>query len=207
MRGIPSSDTVGLSWNHDFTRSWGAVLTCQLQLFSCLCIEPCILPLTYASSLTVPSLSPSPAPCPSSVPVPPPPFPGPSQQGCAQCLHRARLADQTLPCREGSLKVGDRLLSIDGIPLHGASHTTALATLQQCSHEALFQVEYDVAISGKEGTWGLGLGRKRPSTEGRGSGTDPYHCKSCVTLGQSLSEPLWAIVLRIDNCLMHWRST
>ncbi|XP_019289184.2 glutamate receptor-interacting protein 2 isoform X2 [Panthera pardus] len=48
--------------------------------------------------------------------------------------------------REGSLKVGDRLLSVDGIPLHGASHATAMATLQQCSHEALFQVEYDVAI-------------------------------------------------------------
>uniref|UniRef100_A0A452S852 Glutamate receptor interacting protein 2 n=1 Tax=Ursus americanus TaxID=9643 RepID=A0A452S852_URSAM len=48
--------------------------------------------------------------------------------------------------REGSLKVGDRLLSVDGIPLHGASHATALATLRQCSHEALFQVAYDVAI-------------------------------------------------------------
>ncbi|MBZ3876184.1 Glutamate receptor-interacting protein 2, partial [Sciurus carolinensis] len=47
--------------------------------------------------------------------------------------------------REGSLKVGDRLLSVDGIPLHGASHATALATLRQCSREALFQVEYDVA--------------------------------------------------------------
>ncbi|XP_051059274.1 glutamate receptor-interacting protein 2 [Phodopus roborovskii] len=47
--------------------------------------------------------------------------------------------------REGSLKVGDRLLSVDGIPLHGASHATAIATLRQCSHEALFQVEYDVA--------------------------------------------------------------
>ncbi|VTJ85149.1 Hypothetical predicted protein, partial [Marmota monax] len=47
--------------------------------------------------------------------------------------------------REGSLKVGDRLLSVDGIPLHGASHATALATLRQCNQEALFQVEYDVA--------------------------------------------------------------
>ncbi|XP_008562607.1 PREDICTED: glutamate receptor-interacting protein 2 [Galeopterus variegatus] len=47
--------------------------------------------------------------------------------------------------REGSLKAGDRLLSVDGIPLHRASHATALATLRQCSHEALFQVEYDVA--------------------------------------------------------------
>ncbi|XP_058422043.1 glutamate receptor-interacting protein 2 isoform X3 [Diceros bicornis minor] len=48
--------------------------------------------------------------------------------------------------REGSLKVGDRLLSVDGIPLQGASHAAALATLRQCSHEALFQVEYDVAV-------------------------------------------------------------
>ncbi|KAM5279656.1 glutamate receptor-interacting protein 2 [Ctenodactylus gundi] len=47
--------------------------------------------------------------------------------------------------REGSLKVGDRLLSVDGTPLHGASHATALATLQQCGHEALFRAEYDVA--------------------------------------------------------------
>ncbi|XP_049622454.1 glutamate receptor-interacting protein 2 isoform X2 [Suncus etruscus] len=48
--------------------------------------------------------------------------------------------------REGSLKAGDRLLSVDGIPLHAASHTAALATLRQCNHEALFQVEYDVAM-------------------------------------------------------------
>ncbi|XP_005387124.1 PREDICTED: glutamate receptor-interacting protein 2 isoform X3 [Chinchilla lanigera] len=47
--------------------------------------------------------------------------------------------------REGSLKAGDRLLSVDGIPLHGASHATALATLQRCGHEALFRAEYDVA--------------------------------------------------------------
>ncbi|CAK6435592.1 unnamed protein product [Pipistrellus nathusii] len=48
--------------------------------------------------------------------------------------------------REGSLKAGDRLLSVDGIPLHGASLAVALAALRQCSHEALFQVEYDVAV-------------------------------------------------------------
>uniref|UniRef100_A0A8B9TA31 Glutamate receptor interacting protein 2 n=1 Tax=Anas platyrhynchos TaxID=8839 RepID=A0A8B9TA31_ANAPL len=36
--------------------------------------------------------------------------------------------------REGSLKIGDRLLSVDGIPLHSMTH------------EALFQIEYDVTI-------------------------------------------------------------
>uniref|UniRef100_A0A803SLN1 Glutamate receptor interacting protein 2 n=1 Tax=Anolis carolinensis TaxID=28377 RepID=A0A803SLN1_ANOCA len=48
--------------------------------------------------------------------------------------------------REGSLKVGDRLLSVDGIPLHSVSHADALNILRQCNQEALFQIEYDVTI-------------------------------------------------------------
>ncbi|XP_075794883.1 glutamate receptor-interacting protein 2 isoform X5 [Pelodiscus sinensis] len=48
--------------------------------------------------------------------------------------------------REGSLKIGDRLLSVDGIPLHSVTHADALNILRQCSQEALFQIEYDVTI-------------------------------------------------------------
>ncbi|XP_066554412.1 glutamate receptor-interacting protein 2 isoform X1 [Amia ocellicauda] len=48
--------------------------------------------------------------------------------------------------REGTLKAGDRLLSVDGVPLHSISHSDALAVLQQCGQEALFQIEYDVTI-------------------------------------------------------------
>uniref|UniRef100_A0A8C7E7M2 Glutamate receptor interacting protein 2 n=1 Tax=Naja naja TaxID=35670 RepID=A0A8C7E7M2_NAJNA len=48
--------------------------------------------------------------------------------------------------REGSLKIGDRLLSVDGIPLHGVNHADALNILRQCNQEALFQIEYDVSI-------------------------------------------------------------
>ncbi|KAJ7398608.1 Glutamate receptor-interacting protein 2 [Pitangus sulphuratus] len=48
--------------------------------------------------------------------------------------------------REGSLKTGDRLLSVDGIPLHSMTHADALNILRQCSQEALFQIEYDVTI-------------------------------------------------------------
>uniref|UniRef100_A0A674K3N9 Glutamate receptor interacting protein 2 n=1 Tax=Terrapene triunguis TaxID=2587831 RepID=A0A674K3N9_9SAUR len=48
--------------------------------------------------------------------------------------------------REGSLKIGDRLLSVDGIPLHSITHADALNILRQCSQEALFQIEYDVTI-------------------------------------------------------------
>lgn len=51
--------------------------------------------------------------------------------------------------REGSLKIGDRLLSVDGIPLHSMTHADALNILRQCSQEALFQIEYDVTIMGK----------------------------------------------------------
>ncbi|XP_072571600.1 glutamate receptor-interacting protein 2 isoform X4 [Paramormyrops kingsleyae] len=48
--------------------------------------------------------------------------------------------------RQGTLKVGDRLLSADAVPMHNASHTDALAVLTQCGQEALFQIEYDVSI-------------------------------------------------------------
>ncbi|XP_069045531.1 glutamate receptor-interacting protein 2 isoform X4 [Lepisosteus oculatus] len=48
--------------------------------------------------------------------------------------------------REGTLKAGDRLLSVDGVPLHNVSHADALNVLQQCGQEALFQIEYDVSI-------------------------------------------------------------
>ncbi|XP_039627063.1 glutamate receptor-interacting protein 2 isoform X3 [Polypterus senegalus] len=48
--------------------------------------------------------------------------------------------------REGTLKTGDRLLSVDGVPLHNVSHADALNLLQQSGQEALFQIEYDVTI-------------------------------------------------------------
>ncbi|KAJ8359045.1 hypothetical protein SKAU_G00155700 [Synaphobranchus kaupii] len=50
--------------------------------------------------------------------------------------------------REGTLKVGDRLLSVDGVPLHSANHGDALNVMGQCGQEALFQIEYDVSIMG-----------------------------------------------------------
>ncbi|KAM9408622.1 glutamate receptor-interacting protein 2 [Pholidichthys leucotaenia] len=48
--------------------------------------------------------------------------------------------------REGTLRPGDRFLSVDGVPLHNASHGDALSVLAQCGQEALFQIEYDVTI-------------------------------------------------------------
>uniref|UniRef100_A0A3Q3G577 Glutamate receptor interacting protein 2b n=1 Tax=Labrus bergylta TaxID=56723 RepID=A0A3Q3G577_9LABR len=48
--------------------------------------------------------------------------------------------------RESTLRPGDRLLSVDGVPLHNANHSDALSVLAQCGQEALFQIEYDVTI-------------------------------------------------------------
>ncbi|XP_063797315.1 glutamate receptor-interacting protein 2 isoform X3 [Pseudophryne corroboree] len=48
--------------------------------------------------------------------------------------------------REGTLKVGDRILYVDGISLHNIPLTDALSILRQCSQEAVFQIEYEVAL-------------------------------------------------------------
>ncbi|CAB1429499.1 unnamed protein product [Pleuronectes platessa] len=44
--------------------------------------------------------------------------------------------------RESTLRPGDRLLSVDGVPLHNANHSDALTVLAQCGQEALFQIEH-----------------------------------------------------------------
>ncbi|KAM6977037.1 glutamate receptor-interacting protein 2-like isoform 2-T2 [Aplochiton taeniatus] len=48
--------------------------------------------------------------------------------------------------REGTLKAGDRVLSMDGMPLNREKHADALTILMQCSQEALFLIEYDVSV-------------------------------------------------------------
>ncbi|XP_069760091.1 glutamate receptor-interacting protein 1 isoform X1 [Narcine bancroftii] len=48
--------------------------------------------------------------------------------------------------REGTIKVGDRLLSVDGIRLHGTSHAEAMSILKQCGQEATLITEYDVSV-------------------------------------------------------------
>uniref|UniRef100_A0A3Q4BXR3 PDZ domain-containing protein n=1 Tax=Mola mola TaxID=94237 RepID=A0A3Q4BXR3_MOLML len=47
--------------------------------------------------------------------------------------------------REGTLKAGDRVLSIDGMPLNREKHADALTMLMQSGQEALFLIEYDVS--------------------------------------------------------------
>uniref|UniRef100_A0A8C4HQN6 Glutamate receptor interacting protein 2a n=1 Tax=Dicentrarchus labrax TaxID=13489 RepID=A0A8C4HQN6_DICLA len=47
--------------------------------------------------------------------------------------------------RESTLKAGDRVLSIDGMPLNREKHADALTMLMQSGQEALFLIEYDVS--------------------------------------------------------------
>lgn len=51
--------------------------------------------------------------------------------------------------REGTLKAGDRVLSIDGMPLNREKHADALTMLMQSGQEALFLIEYDVSVMGE----------------------------------------------------------
>uniref|UniRef100_A0A8P4GNY0 PDZ domain-containing protein n=1 Tax=Dicentrarchus labrax TaxID=13489 RepID=A0A8P4GNY0_DICLA len=48
--------------------------------------------------------------------------------------------------REGTVKPGDRLLSIDGIRLHGSTLSEAMSILKQCGQEATLLIEYDVSV-------------------------------------------------------------
>ncbi|XP_071984439.1 glutamate receptor-interacting protein 2 isoform X3 [Engystomops pustulosus] len=48
--------------------------------------------------------------------------------------------------REGTMKLGDRILCVDGIALHNVPLCDALNILRQCSQDAIFQIEYDVAL-------------------------------------------------------------
>ncbi|XP_029681239.1 glutamate receptor-interacting protein 1 isoform X3 [Takifugu rubripes] len=48
--------------------------------------------------------------------------------------------------REGTIKPGDRLLSIDGIRLHGSTLAEAMSILKQCGQEATLLLEYDVSV-------------------------------------------------------------
>lgn len=51
--------------------------------------------------------------------------------------------------REGTIKIGDRVLAINGINVGGATLQDAHNLMRQCRGTTLFLIEYDVAIVGK----------------------------------------------------------
>uniref|UniRef100_A0A452IQ09 PDZ domain-containing protein n=1 Tax=Gopherus agassizii TaxID=38772 RepID=A0A452IQ09_9SAUR len=61
-------------------------------------------------------------------------------------MHFIRLSCLFPNCLEGTIKPGDRLLSVDGIRLLGTSHAEAMSILKQCGQEATLLIEYDVSV-------------------------------------------------------------
>ncbi|XP_053536415.1 glutamate receptor-interacting protein 2a isoform X4 [Ictalurus punctatus] len=48
--------------------------------------------------------------------------------------------------REGTLRVGDRVLSVNGVALNRRKHADSLTLLMQSSQEAYFLIEYDITV-------------------------------------------------------------
>ncbi|KAL4646334.1 glutamate receptor-interacting protein 2-like [Arapaima gigas] len=49
--------------------------------------------------------------------------------------------------REGTIHVGDRILSMDGVPVHTKTHTEALSMLGRSGPEVMLQIEYDISAT------------------------------------------------------------
>lgn len=52
--------------------------------------------------------------------------------------------------REGTLRTGDRVLSVNGVALNRQKHADALTLIMQSGHEAFFLIEYDIAVMGEQ---------------------------------------------------------
>ena len=51
--------------------------------------------------------------------------------------------------REGTLKIGDRILAINGVNVSGSTLGEAMMMLRNCEHDVLLLVEYDVSVMGE----------------------------------------------------------
>ncbi|KPP65392.1 glutamate receptor-interacting protein 2-like, partial [Scleropages formosus] len=76
--------------------------------------------------------------------------------------------------REGTIHVGDRILSVDGVPVHTKTHVEALGMLGRSGPEVLLQVEYDVSATD-------------PSSRGSGSLMVEVEKSPGAALGLSIS--------------------
>ena len=48
------------------------------------------------------------------------------------------------------MKAGDRVVSVDGMPLNREKHADSLTMLMQSGQEALFLIEYDISVMGEQ---------------------------------------------------------
>ncbi|XP_064156428.1 glutamate receptor-interacting protein 2-like isoform X1 [Anguilla rostrata] len=88
--------------------------------------------------------------------------------------------------REGTLKAGDRVLRVDGVPLHSASLADALTVLGQCGQEALFHIEYDVtvqdSVSSSSGPLMVAISRTPGAALGVSLATATHRAKQVIVI-------------------------
>ena len=61
-----------------------------------------------------------------------------------------RLTVDSVCCfREGTLKIGDRILAINGVNVTGSTLAEAMMMLRNCEIDVLLLIEYDVSVMGK----------------------------------------------------------
>lgn len=51
-------------------------------------------------------------------------------------------------CRQGTLKVGDRILKINGVDVRHSTHAEALGLLRACHSQLTLEIEFDVTVHG-----------------------------------------------------------
>ena len=62
-------------------------------------------------------------------------------------------------CREGTLKIGDRIMAMNGVNVSGSSLAEGMMMLRHSQMDIMLLVEYDVSVMGEFYRGDISLGR------------------------------------------------
>uniref|UniRef100_A0A8C1NUE8 Glutamate receptor interacting protein 2a n=1 Tax=Cyprinus carpio TaxID=7962 RepID=A0A8C1NUE8_CYPCA len=88
--------------------------------------------------------------------------------------------------REGTLRAGDRVLSVNGVAVNRQKHADALTLIMQSSQEAFFLIEYDImvmdSVQKSSGPLQVDIARSAGSVLGLSLTTSIYRNKQVITI-------------------------
>ncbi|XP_052419408.1 glutamate receptor-interacting protein 2 isoform X2 [Carassius gibelio] len=88
--------------------------------------------------------------------------------------------------REGTLRAGDRVLSVNGVAVNRQKHADALTLIMQSSQEAFFLIEYDImvmdSVQKSSGPLQVDIARSAGSVLGLSLATSLYRNKQVITI-------------------------
>uniref|UniRef100_A0A8C2L2U7 Glutamate receptor interacting protein 2a n=1 Tax=Cyprinus carpio TaxID=7962 RepID=A0A8C2L2U7_CYPCA len=88
--------------------------------------------------------------------------------------------------REGTLRAGDRVLSVNGVAVNRQKHADALTLIMQSSQEAFFLIEYDImvmdSVQKSSGPLQVDIARSAGSVLGLSLATSLYRNKQAITI-------------------------